>query len=164
MDRVAIGVDRPAANHAVFILHIVRFLGRLRSPANRLLKGLIRIVHFERDIAHAIAVLPNMFRRRIVRRHRRSQNEVRLALTERVRRTFALPRFQSAVSHLRKAKSLAVKVRGLPCVADPEFDMVNPFKPEWVLHPRALPDSIFAYRRSLHSAPPAELRAARARS
>src|SRR5271156_4161013 len=164
MDRVAIGVDHTAANRAVFILYVMRFLGGLSSPTNCFFKGVVCIIHFQRDIAHAIAMLAGMVRRHIVRRHGRSQNEVRLALTQRIRLSLALARFEPAVSNLRKPEALAIEVRCLPCIADPEFDMVNAFKLEWVLHPRALPDSIFAYRRSLHFTPPAKLRAARASS
>jgi len=75
----------------------------------------------------------------------RSQNEVRLALAQRIRSALTLARFQSAVSNLRKAESLAVEISCLPGVANPEFNMVNAFQLEWILHPPALPDSIFAY-------------------
>ena len=90
-------------------------------------------------------MLSDMIRGEIVRRHGRRQNEVRLALTQRIRSPLTLARFQPAISDLRKAESLAVEIGRLPGVADPKFDVVNALKLEWVLHPLALPDSIFAY-------------------
>src|ERR1035438_2832753 len=78
MDRVAIGVDRGAANGAVFILHVMWFLGWLSSPMHCFLKSLVRVLHFQRDIPHAIAMLADMIRRQIVGRHRRGQNEVQI--------------------------------------------------------------------------------------
>src|SRR5208282_1198187 len=145
MDRVAIGVDRAAANGAVFILYVMRFLGWLSSPMHCFLKSLVRVLHFQRDIPHAIAMLADMIRRQIVGRHRRGQNEVRLALAQRIRSALTLARFQPAVSNLRKAESLAVEVGRLARVANPEFDVVNALELKWVLHGLALPDSIFAY-------------------
>ena len=93
-----------------------------------------RVVYFERDIAHAIAVLSDMLRRRVVRRHGRCQNEVRLALTHGIRGSLPLARFQSTVSDLRKTKALAVKERRLAGIADPEFDVVNAFELERIFH------------------------------
>ncbi len=138
-------MDRGAANDAVFILHVVRFLGRLSSSTDCFHERLIRIVHFQRYIPHAIAMLSDVIRGQIVRRHGRSQNEVRLALTQRIRSSLPLARFQPAVSNLRKAESLAVEVSCLPGIAYPEFDVMNALKLKWILHPLALQDSIFAY-------------------
>src|SRR5271166_4784389 len=137
MDRVAVGVYRSAANDAIFVLYVMRFLRRQRSPVHGFFKGLISVVYFERDIAHAIAVFSDMLGRRVVRPHRRGENKVGLALTHRVRSASTLPCFQSAVSDLRKTKALAVKERRLAGIADPEFDVVNALKLEWVLHPLA---------------------------
>src|ERR1700731_1025231 len=145
MDRVSIGMDRRSANGAVFILHVVWLLGWLRSAMHCFLKRLVRIIHFQRDIPHTVAVLSDMIRGQIVRRHGRSQNEVRLALTEAIRSSLPLARFQPTVRNLRKAESLAVEVSRLPGIAYPEFDVVNALKLKWVLHPLALQDSIFAY-------------------
>jgi len=85
MDRVAISVDRGPANGAVFIPYIMRLFGCLRSSTDRFGKRLIRVLHFQRDVPHAIAMLSDVIRGEIVRRHGRSQNEIRLALTQRVR-------------------------------------------------------------------------------
>src|ERR1700675_3515526 len=137
MDRVAIGVDRGTANAAVFSLHVMRFLRRLGSSTDCFRKRLIRVVHFQRDIPHAIAVLSDVIRRQIVRRHGRSRNEVRLALTQRIRSSLPLARFQPAISNLRKAESLAIEVSRLPSIAYPEFDVMNALKLEWILHPRS---------------------------
>ena len=90
-------------------------------------------------------MLADVVRRQIVRRHGRSQNEVCLALTQRIRSSLTLAGFQSTVSNLRKAESLAIEIGCLPGVADPEFDMVNAFKLQRILHPTPLPDSIFAH-------------------
>src|SRR5260370_16900190 len=46
--------------------------------------------------------------------------------------------FQSTVCNLRKTESHAVEVGCLPGVADPEFDVVNAFQLEWILHSLAL--------------------------
>src|SRR5713226_8320776 len=130
-------MDRRAANGAVFILHVVRFLGRLSASTDCLGERLIRVLHFQRNIPHAIAMLSDVIRGRIVRRHGRSQNKVRLALTQRIRSSLPLARFQSTVSNLRKAEPLAIKVSCLPGVAYPEFDVVNALKLKWILHPRS---------------------------
>ena len=78
----------------------MRFLGRLGSATDRFGKRLIRVVDFQRNIAHAIAMLSDMLRRKVVRRHGRRQNKVRLALTERIRSSLTLAGFQSTVSNL----------------------------------------------------------------
>src|ERR1700731_1498503 len=137
MDRVSIGMDRRSANGAVFILHVVWLLGWLRSAMHCFLKRLVRIIHFQRDIPHTVAVLSDMIRGQIVRRHGRSQNEVRLALTQRIRSSLPLARFQPTVRNLRKAEALAIEVSRLPGIAYPEFDVMNALKLEWILHPRS---------------------------
>src|SRR6266403_5357113 len=141
----SIRMDRGPANDAMLILHVMRFFGRLSSSTDCLGKRLIRVVHFQRDIPHAIAMLSDVIRSQIVRRHGCSQHKVRLALTQRIRSSLPLACFQPAVRDLRKAESLAVEVSCLPGIAYPKFDVVNAFKLEWILHPLALQDSIFAY-------------------
>src|SRR3981081_123004 len=121
----------------MFILHVMRFLGRLRSAMYCFLKRFIRVLHFQRDIPHAVAMLSNVIRGQIVRRHGSSQDEVCFALTQRIRSSLPLAGFQSTVSNLRKAESLAIEVSRLPGIAYPEFDVVNAFKLEWILHPRS---------------------------
>src|SRR6266403_1358310 len=123
----------------------MRFLGRLSPSTDCFGKRLIRVVHFQRDIPHAVAMLSNMIRGQIIRRHGRSQNEVCLALTQRIRSSLPLACFQPAVRDLRKAESLAVEVSCLPGIAYPKFDVMNALKLKWILHPLALQDSIFAY-------------------
>src|SRR5260370_19456773 len=123
----------------------MRLLGWVRLKMQCFLKRLGRILHFQRDIPHSISMLSDVIRGQIVRRHGRSQNEVRLALTQRIRSSLPLARFQSTVCSLRKTESHAVEVGCLPGVADPEFDVVNAFQLEWILHPLALPKTIFAH-------------------
>ena len=72
-------------------------------------------------------MLPDVFGGRIIRGHRRRQNKVGLALTHRVRRSFPVAGFKSAVRNLRKSKCLAVEERCLPGVADKELNVVNAF-------------------------------------
>src|ERR1035441_10376042 len=144
VDRVAIGVHRGAANGAVFILDVMRFLGRQRSATDRFGKCLVRVVDFQRNIAHAIAMLSDMLRRKVVRRHGRRQNKVRLALTERIRSSLTLAGFQSTVSNLRKAEPLAIEVGRLPRVAHPEFDVVYAFQLERIFHPSPHPSHFIA--------------------
>src|SRR5580658_2155034 len=134
-----------AANGAMFILYVMRFLGGLGSAAYCFLKGIVGVVYFQRDIAHAVAMFADMLSGRIVGRDRRGQNEIRLALAHGIRSALTLARFQSAVGNLRKAEPLAVKVGCLPGVANEEFDVVDAFKLERVFHRLALPDSIFAH-------------------
>src|ERR1700677_5044318 len=113
----------------------MRLLGRQSAAPHRFLKRLIRVRNFERNVAHAVAMSADMFGRIIVGRHGRRQNEICLALTHGIRRPLSVPGFQSAVSDLRKTESLAIKVSRLPRVAHPEFDVVNAFQLEWILHP-----------------------------
>src|SRR5271170_6017610 len=109
----------------------MRFLGRLRPATDGFLKCLVGIGYLQRDITHPIAMLSNVFRRRVVRRQRRRQQEIRLALTHRIRSSLTVARFRPAVSDLRKSESFAIEIGCLPGVANPEFDMMNAFKLEW---------------------------------
>src|ERR1700682_4279938 len=110
----------------------MRVLGRLSSSTDCFRKRLIRVFHFQRNVPHAIAMLSDVIRSQIVRRHGRSQNEVRLALAQRIRSSLPLAGFEPTVSNLRKAESLAVEVSRLPGIAHPEFDVVNAFQLEWI--------------------------------
>src|SRR5271155_2416277 len=145
MDGVTVGMNCGAPNRTVLILHVVRFFGWPRSSTHRLAKSLIRVGHFQCDIAHTIAMLADMVGGLIVGGERRCENKVCLALTQSIRSPLTMTSFQSAVGDLRKTESLAIEIGRLPSVADPEFDVMNTFKFEWILHPRALPDTIFAY-------------------
>src|SRR5271163_2106605 len=122
----------------------MRLLGRQSAAPHRFLKRLIRVRNFERNVAHAVAMSADMFGRIIVGRHGRGQNEICLALTHGIRSPLSLPGFQSAVSDLRKTESLAIKVSRLPRIAHPEFDVVNAFQLEWILHPIP-PDTNFIF-------------------
>src|SRR5208282_1039066 len=147
VDRIAISADRGPANGAMFIPHVMRFLGWLRPAPEGFGKRLIRVIHFQCDITYAIAMLADVIRGQVVGRQRCSQDEVRLALTHRIRSALALAGLQSAVSDLGKAESFAVKVSRLPGVADKEFDVMNAFQPEWILH--RIPPTLTFYILSL---------------
>src|ERR1700677_3193580 len=112
----------------------MRLFGRLRSATHGLLKRPVRVVHFQCNIAHAVAMLANVIGRRIIGRHGSSQNKVRLALAHRIRSALPLAGFQSTVGDLRKTESLALEISRLPGIADPEFYVVNTLQLEWVLH------------------------------
>ena len=63
MDRVAVGLDRGAADRAVLIAYIVRFLGRQSSAADGFGEGFVRIGDFQSDVAHTVAMLADMLGR-----------------------------------------------------------------------------------------------------
>ena len=100
VDGVAIRVDGAAANGAVFIGDVMRLFGGFCASAHGFFKCIVGIVHFERDVTHAIAVPEDMVGGRVVGRKRRGENEVRLALAQRIRSSLALAGFQSAVGDL----------------------------------------------------------------
>src|SRR5271155_891722 len=123
----------------MLVFEVVRFFGWLRSAANGFGKGLIRIVNFESDVADTVTVFSYVIGGNIVGRQRRRENEIRLALRQRVRSPLPLTGLQPAVCDLRKTESLAIKICGLPRVAYPEFNMMNSLKLEWILHRSLFP-------------------------
>ena len=128
VDGVTVGVDGSPANRTVFILYVVRLLGRQSAATDRFRKSLVGIGNLERNVANAVAMFSNVLGCHIIRCHGSRQNEIRLALAHRIGSALALARFQSAVSNLRKAESLAIEVGRLPGVAHPEFDVMNTFQ------------------------------------
>ena len=134
MDRVTIGADCGTTDGTVLVLDVMRFLSGKRSAFYRFRKRLIRILHFQRDIAHPVAVGSDVIGGKIVCRHGRRENKVRLALTQGIRRSLPLAGLQSTVSNLRKAESHAIEIGRLARVANPEFNVVNAFQLEWIFH------------------------------
>src|SRR5579862_2700437 len=145
MNRVAIRVESGAPNGAMFVFEVVGLFGWLRSAANGFGKSLIRVLNFESDVAHTVTVFSYVIRSNIVGRQRRRKDEIRLALRQRVRSPLPLTGLQPTVCNLRKTESLAIKICGLPSIADPKFNMMNSFKLEWILHRLRSPYFIFAY-------------------
>lgn len=145
MNRVAIRVESGAPNRAMLVFEVVRLFGWLRSPANGFGKSLIRVLNFESDVANTVTVFSYVICGNIVGRQGRRQNKIRLTLRQRVRSPLPLPGLQPAVCDLRKTEALAIKICGLPRVADPKFNMMNSFKLEWILHRLRSPHFIFAY-------------------
>src|SRR6267154_257766 len=151
MDGIAIGMHRGAANGAVFVFYVMRFFSRKGASLHRLVECLIGISYFQRYVANTIAVLANMLGGRIIGRHRSGQEEVCLALTERVRGSLALSGFESAICDLGKAETFAIEEGRLARIADEKFNVVDTFELEWVLH--ALPPKIiFAHFSSQNNA------------
>jgi hypothetical protein len=132
-------MESGAPNRAMLVFEVVRLFGWLRSAANGFGKGLIRILNFESDVAHAVTVFSYVIRGNIVGRQRRRQNEIRLALRQGVGSPLPLTGLQPAVCDLRKTEPLAIKICGLPRVAYPKFNMMNSFELEWILHRSLLP-------------------------
>ena len=134
MNRLTVGVYRRATDGPVFIGNIVRFLCRLRAARHRFGKRFIRVRNFQRNIVHPVAVLTNVFCRCIVGDQRCGENEICLAFAYGVGRSLPLPSFKATVCYLREPESHAIEVGCLPCIANPEFNMVNTFQLEWILH------------------------------
>src|SRR5580693_8206986 len=118
-------MHRGAANGAILILDLMRFLSRKCPSMHRFLEGILRVIHFQRDVAHSVAMLADMLRGRVVWREGSGQNEIRLALAQRVRSPPTVAGFEAAIGDLGKTKSLAIEIGCLARVADPEFYVVN---------------------------------------
>ena len=134
VDGVAISVHRRAADCAMLVYLVVRLGDRLCAAANGFGKGLIGVVHFKGDVAHAVPMPANMLGGLIVRSQRRGQKKICLALAHRIGCALSLAGLQSAVCDLRKAESLAVKIGCLAGIAHPELDVVNALEFDGVLH------------------------------
>ena len=63
MNRVAVCVNRRFADIAEFVRPVVRFDKRLRSARDRFVKSVVGIFDQKSNIAHAVAVLFDMFGR-----------------------------------------------------------------------------------------------------
>jgi hypothetical protein len=61
MDRVAIGLDRRAANRSVVVRKILRLDDCGRSALHGFFECVIRILDLKRDVSHAVTVLLDMF-------------------------------------------------------------------------------------------------------
>ena len=97
MDRVAICRDRRVAHRAVLVRNIVRLDDALRTAFYRLVVGVVRVLDIERDIPHAVAVLLDVLGRRMIRMHRRRQDEIDIHLTHQVTRHVPLARLEPAI-------------------------------------------------------------------
>ncbi len=127
-------MDGGATDGAKLVLGVTGFDRRLGTATDSFRKRLVGIVDFERNIVYAVAVLLDVFRGRMCCAHRRGEQDRGFALVKDVRSLVALPGLEPGVSALRKTKTFAVVVSRLAGVAYPEFDVVNAFQFEIVIH------------------------------
>jgi hypothetical protein len=125
-------VDGGVAHGPVSVGKVVRLDGHGGAAPDGFLEGAVGVLHVKRDVAHAVAVALDVLGSRVLRRERRGQHEADLALAEEVGRPVAQARLEAGVGCLREAVRLAVEVRGLPGIADPEFHVVDALEPERV--------------------------------
>ncbi len=125
VQRLAVGVDRRAADAAVPVGDVVRLDGGRGAPAHRLLERAVRIVHLEGDVADAVAVHADVVGRGVIGGQRRGEDEPRTALTHRIGRQLAAARLESCVREIREPERQPVEEGRLPGVADPELDVMN---------------------------------------
>jgi hypothetical protein len=135
MNRITVRVYRSTTNRAVLVAYVSRFAERHSPASYRLIVGEVSVVHFDRNIPNAIPMTPDVLGCHLGAGERGTQNKVRFALLQGVRRKLAVAGLKAAVGNLREAESVAVKERGLPRIPDPELHMVNPLKFQRVLHP-----------------------------
>jgi hypothetical protein len=118
---------------AAFVLQLARFDRGLRAAAHSFLERLVRIIHMERDVAHAVAVFLHVFGGGTVRTERCRQHEARLVLDQRVGGQVALPRLEPGVRELGEPERVAIVERGLSGVTDEEFDVMNALQSQRIL-------------------------------
>ena len=134
MNRVAVGLDRGVTHAAVLVRQLARLDRGLGAAAHRLLERLVRVLHVERDVAHAVAVLLRTCSAAAPSGQSGVDSTKRvLFCIERVRREVALPGLETGVRELREAEGLAVVERRLLGVADEELDVMNALQPERIL-------------------------------
>src|SRR5258706_7371247 len=101
VDRVAVGGGRGAADRAGLVLDRRGLLNRLGSALRRLPERAVYVLDFERDVADAVPMEPDLLGHETLRPERRGQHEADLALLEHVGRAVAPPRLQTAVRRQR---------------------------------------------------------------
>src|SRR5580765_9065477 len=128
MYSIAVRGDRCVANRAVFVTVIVRLLDWPRSTFYGLVKGVVGILNQNCDIVDAVAVLLDVLRAGMIRRHRRRQYEIDISLPHQITRHFAVTRLKSHIPGPRKPERLAVIKLRLLCIADVKLDVMYFFK------------------------------------
>src|SRR4030095_8287704 len=93
-----------------------------------LLPGRSRILYFQCDRFHAVAVLKNVIRNCMLRPKRCSQNECDLVLPDHIAGALSHTGFRSAISHRLKTERTLIKMRRLLGVTDVKFDVICSFE------------------------------------
>ena len=125
VDRVAVRRDRGDHHFTVRVLHHGGLLNGTSAPLDRLRVRVARVVHPEREVAHAVAVAADVIGDRTVRTDRRRQHEPNLVLLEEVARAVANSGLRPAVRDEVEPERGAIEHRALLGVADVELDVVG---------------------------------------
>ena len=128
MNRIAVSMNRGFSHVSVFIREIVRFDKCFCAALNRFVKSQIGIFNQKRNIAHTVAVLLDMFSRRMFGIQRCRQNKINAILPQNITRRFAVARFQSRIRDTRKPERLAIIKLRLLRIADVKLDVMYFFQ------------------------------------
>jgi hypothetical protein len=132
--RLPVRSDRRLAQHAVLAaVELGRRQGRGRSTRGRLAPGRFDVIHRERDVVDAVAVLADVLGDLAVGRQRRREDEPDVVLDHDVARPIAHLRLQATERDRREPPQRPVVGARLASVANPEFDVINALERQEVL-------------------------------
>jgi len=127
MDRVAIGCDRRMADGTVFVRPVSRFDHGSRTALHRFVKRMIGVLDLKRDIANTVAMLLDMFSRRMLRVQRRCQDKIDPVLPHQIACHLAIACLKPPIGGARKPKGLPVIKLRLLRIADVKLNMMYLF-------------------------------------
>src|SRR5262249_54660398 len=100
----------------------------LTAALSRLLPGRSRILHFQCDRSHAVAMLKNVIGKCMFRAKRCGQYKRDLVLADHIAGALSHPSFSSAICYRLKTECALIKMRRLLGVTDIKLDMICPFE------------------------------------
>src|SRR5579862_7070901 len=133
MDRFAVRGNGGDADFAMLVAQRFRGPHAGRSALSGLAVSGFGVIHPQRYIVDAIAVLEQVRGNRVIGRERRSQHEANLILLEQIGSLAAHAGFGTAVGGELHTESRAVEMRGLLGVADVKFDIVGSIEGQKIL-------------------------------
>src|SRR5581483_7550663 len=125
VDRIPIRSDRGKTEGPIFIRNLARFLDALGPALRGLTIRAFDIVHFQRNIDHAVAMFAEIFLIGVLRNERCRKHEADLALFEYVARTVAHAGFESGIAGDLKAERSPIIISRLLGIADNEANMID---------------------------------------
>src|SRR5688572_4759744 len=126
MDAVAVDADRRSHDFATVIVFDFGLLHALRTAFDSLLVGVASVVHPQRNVANAVAMLADVLSDRSVGRERRRHQKPNLVLCEQIRNAVPNACLWTAISYELKAERRLIVVCGLFRISDVKLDVVCP--------------------------------------
>ena len=142
MNRFAIGADRRCDHATELVLRHLRLGPRRCATLDGEAEHFARIVHPERDVFHAVAMLLHMLVDPVPGIKRAREHESDFVLLQHIRAGLALARLGTAIGDQLIPERAAVEVRRLLRVADEELDVVGTVDRERVERGRCVRPSL----------------------